>query len=49
MRVFISQSVMNIVGVTGTKETAARDTGHLEDAIDDFVLTSAMLRTRFRR
>lgn len=49
MRCFISQSVMDMIGVTDKKETAAGNTSHTIDAIDAFVQTSAMSQKRFKQ
>lgn len=42
LRCFLSQSVIDTIGVTDRKETADDSTGHTIDAMDPFVQTGAM-------
>lgn len=48
MRCFTSQSVIEMIEVTSSRETAADDAGHTIDAHDFFVQTSAMLQNQFK-
>lgn len=49
IRCFISQSIIDMTGITGTSETTVGETGYTTGAVDTVVQASAMLQEQLKQ